>query len=392
MTFEKFFLLFFLHLAFKTIKMATLQLLIVDDEPGIRSGIVRIMKNFSASFPFLAEDFDYEITEAETGEIALQILDNKSVDIVMLDNKLPGISGMEVLEYINDKQFDVAVMMITSFASLDLAVKATNSGAHNFVPKPFTPQELKTAVESITKHIYLQRMTRKMNEQGKQIRFQFLSVLSHELKSPINAIEGYLRIMQEKQVGENIADYDVMINRSIERIKGMRGLIMDMLDLTRIESGRKKRELRQIDIVQIAKISMDTMDPISIQKNVKIRPSLPEEFLMQGDASEIEIIFNNLLSNAIKYNKENGEVFFDINLHGGFTVITVEDTGIGMTQEDISHLYEDFFRIKNQQTKNITGSGLGMSILKKIVDMYNGTIDVTSEPGKGSKFVVSFPH
>lgn len=113
---------------------------------------------------------------------------------------------------------------------------------------------------------------------------------------------------------------------------------------------------------------------------------------MQGDASEIEIIFNNLLSNAIKYNKENGEVFFDINLHGGFTVITVEDTGIGMTQEDISHLYEDFFRIKNQQTKNITGSGLGMSILKKIVDMYNGTIDVTSEPGKGSKFVVSFPH
>ena len=92
-------------------------------------------------------------------------------------------------------------MMITSYASLDLAVKATNNGAYNFVPKPFTPQELKAAMESITKHLFLKRMTRKMQAEGKEIRFQFLSVLSHELKSPINAIEGYLQIMQDKQAG-----------------------------------------------------------------------------------------------------------------------------------------------------------------------------------------------
>ncbi len=87
-------------------------------------------------------------------------------------------------------RIDTAVMMITSYASLDIAVKATNFGAYNFVPKPFTPAELKSSIENISKHLYLKRMTRQMKEEGKQIRFQFLSVLSHELKSPLNAIEG----------------------------------------------------------------------------------------------------------------------------------------------------------------------------------------------------------
>ncbi|MBN1200210.1 MAG: response regulator, partial [Bacteroidales bacterium] len=177
--------------------MKTLNVLVVDDEPGIRAGVIRVLRNFTVGFPFMDEDFDFSVVEAETGEEAITVLDKEQTDIVLLDNKLPGIYGIEVLEYIRKREFDTEVMMITSYASLDLAVKATNNGAFNFVPKPFTPQELKTAMESITKHLYLKRMTRKMNAEGKQVRFQFLSVLSHELKSPLNAIEGYLKIMQD---------------------------------------------------------------------------------------------------------------------------------------------------------------------------------------------------
>ncbi len=93
------------------------------------------------------------------------------MDIVLLDNKLPGIDGIDVLEYINKKKMDVAVMMITSYASLDLAIKATKNGAFNFVPKPFTPDELRASMEGIAKHLYLKRITRKMQQEGKQIRF-----------------------------------------------------------------------------------------------------------------------------------------------------------------------------------------------------------------------------
>ena len=140
--------------------------------------------------------------------------------------------------------------MITSYASLDLAMKATSNGAYNFVPKPFTPQELKAAMESITKHLFLKRMTKEMDDESQQLRFQFLSVLSHELKSPVNAIEGYLRVMKDKQVGDDIGNYAVMINRSLERLKGMRTLITDLLDLTRLESGGKTRNIQPVDITE----------------------------------------------------------------------------------------------------------------------------------------------
>ncbi len=373
--------------------MASLNVLIVDDEPGIRSGISRILKNFSVDFPFLEEEFTFELIEVGSGEEAIEIVDQNKTDIVLLDNKLPGKDGIEVLEYINKKQIDCSVMMITSYASLDLAIKATNNGAYNFVPKPFTPQELKTAMEGITKNLYLRRMTRKLNEAGKQIRFQFLSVLSHELKSPINAIEGYLRIMQERQVGSNLDDYTVMIDRSLERIKGMRSLIMDMLDLTKLETSKKARDDKKIDIVDIARISKDTMGPMAIQKNVKIYiDTNAEQIYFLAEPDKIEIIFNNLLSNAVKYNKDNGEVHCILREDDKSLKITVSDTGIGMAEEDIPKLFQEFSRIKNDKTKAISGSGLGLSITKKIVEeIYHGSIVVSSVPDKGTTFTIEMP-
>ena len=371
--------------------MNTLKLLIVDDEPGIRSGAKRVLQDFTVGYPFMDEDFSFDIVEAETGEKALEFIENDTIDIILLDNKLPGIEGIEVLEYIKKNNYDISVMMITSYASLELAIKATNNGAFNFVPKPFTPQELKTSVENITKNLFLKRMTQKMKEEGKEIRFQFLSVLSHELKSPINAIEGYLRMMQEKQIGDNVDDYKEMIDRSIERIKGMRSLILDLLDLTRMESGKKKRDLRKTDVAEIAKNVIDSIEPLAIQRNIKIHFETEENTYMNADKSELEIIINNLVSNAVKYNVESGKVFVKIFHSDNQLQIIVQDTGIGMSQEEMDLLFQDFVRIKNEKTKYVTGSGLGLSIAKKMTELYGGTIKVESEADKGSTFIVSIP-
>ncbi len=371
--------------------MATLQVLVVDDEPGIRSGVVRILQNFTVGYPFMDEDFDFAVIEAGTGEDAIEVLNAQHVDVVLLDNKLPGMDGIEVLEYINKQKFDLAVMMITSYASLDLAIRATKSGAYNFMPKPFTPQELRATIENVAKHLFLKRMTRKMQIEGKQVRFQFLSVLSHELKSPLNAVEGYLKMMQEKQLGDNIDSYTTMIDRSLARLKGMRNLIMDLLDLTRIESGKKERRLRETDLPAIARQAMDTMEPYAIQKNVKMTLSSKGNTSLLADADEMEIIFNNLVSNAVKYNKDNGTVRVQIEDAGKEIVFSVSDTGIGMSKEDAEKIFEDFVRIKNQKTKEITGSGLGLSILKRMVELYNGTIELESEPDVGSVFTVRIP-
>ncbi len=370
--------------------MEKLNLLVVDDEPGIRSGVNRILENYSISFPFMDEDFGFNVELAETGEEALEILKQKKMDIVLLDNKLPGIQGIEVLEYINEHRIDVVVVMITSYASLELAVKATRQGAYDFVPKPFTPKELRASIETITKQLFLRRMTQRLNVEGRQVRFQFLSVLSHELKSPLNAIEGYLRMLQDKKFGESLDEYMEIIDRSMHRIQGMRNLIMDMLDFTRIESGKKKRNPRDIKICDITQQCIDSFQPLSIQKDVDVYLNCSEKIIMNADPQEMEIILNNLISNAIKYNKQGGRVDVNLRKDKSRVILSVEDTGIGMKKEDIGRLFEDFVRIKSEHTKDISGSGLGLSIVKKLLENYEAEVKVDSAPGEGSSFTIEF--
>ncbi len=372
--------------------MGKLNLLVVDDELGIRSGIKRILESFSVSYPFMDEDFEFEVHEAESGEEAIELLDNYIFDIVLLDNKLPGIQGIEVLEYINSQALEAIVVMITSYASLDMAVKATKSGAYDFVPKPFTPKELRSCLENIAKQLFLRRITAKMQQEGKQIRFQFLSVLSHELKSPLNAVEGYLKLMLEKRNGPYLGDYTEMINRSMARVQEMRNLILDLLDFTRIESGKKARNIKTVFLSEIARQSIDIMQPMSIQKDVDIHLNCNENISLRADRQELEIVINNLVSNAVKYNKNGGRIDIDIRKDDDDSVLlSVTDTGIGMKEEDIEKLFEEFVRIKSEQTKNISGTGLGLSLVKKIADLYNATIQVESKPDAGSTFTLKFP-
>lgn len=371
--------------------MSLFKILIVDDEDGIRAGTKRILQNFHVDYPFMDEHIEFEVLEAATGEDGIEIIDNQQPDIILLDNKLPGIQGVEVLEYVKNKQYDIVVVMITSYASLELAVKATRDGAYDFIPKPFTPQELRSSIENITKQLFLKRMTQKLNTAGKAIRFQFLSVLSHELKAPLNAIEGYVKIIREKQLGEKVEAYDDMLDRSLERIKGMRTLILDLLDFTKIESGKPTQRIEAVDLRKIAQISVDTLRPYAIQKDVDIYLNVREEVMMKADPGEIEIIFNNLISNAVKYNKTGGRVDLFIEKLPAAVKISVSDTGIGMSGEEKDKIFDDFVRIKNIKTRHITGSGLGLSIVKKIVEMYKGSIEVQSIPDKGTTFAINLP-
>jgi two-component system sensor histidine kinase/response regulator len=294
--------------------MSTLKILVVDDEPGIRSGVSRILRNFRVDYPFMEEAFDFVVFEAATGEAGIEVIENNQPDILLLDNKLPGIQGIEVLEYVRKKQYNINVVMITSYASLELAIKATSDGASDFIPKPFTPQELRSSVENITKKIFLKKMTAKLKDSGKQIRFQFLSVLSHELKAPLNAIEGYLKIARDHQLGEKIDDYSIILDRSLERVHGMRTLILDLLDITKVESGKSQRVIVEMDLMEEARTAIEAIQPYSIQREIRINLHGPERLMIKADKNEIDIMFNNLISNAIKYNKDNGsvDVYFEL--------------------------------------------------------------------------------
>jgi len=371
--------------------MAVLKVLVIDDEPGIRSGVSRILNNFHVTYPFMDEDYTFEVTEAATGEDGIEILERNMPDILLLDNKLPGIQGVDVLEYIRKRNYDIVVAMITSYASLDVAVRATRDGAIDFIPKPFTPQELKSSIENITKQQYLKRITHRMKQEGKKIRYQFLSVLSHELKAPLNALEGYMRMMQGKQAGEMIDDYATPIERSLQRIQGMRNLIMDLLDFTKIRLERKEEKIQEVNMAEVASAAMVTVQPYAIQMDVSIHIEVKSDVVIMADPDDMEIVFNNLISNAVKYNKVGGKADITIDSSDGDAIVIITDTGIGISKSDTENLFTEFVRIKNEKTRNISGSGLGLSIVKKVIELYHGTIDVESTPDVGTVFTIRLP-
>jgi hypothetical protein len=371
--------------------MAVLKVLVIDDEPGIRSGVTRILRDFHVTYPFMDEDYTFEVLEAPTGEDGITVIENDKPDIILLDNKLPGIQGVDVLEYVRERKYDIVIAMITSYASLDVAIRATRDGATDFIPKPFTPQELKSSIENISKQLYLRKVTDKLKQEGKKIRYQFLSVLSHELKAPLNALEGYLRMMQEKQAGDRIDDYVTHIERSLQRIQGMRNLIMDLLDFTKIRLERKEEKIQEVDLAEVAKGAIVTVQPYAIQMEVSIGLDVRSDSVIMADPEDMEIIFNNLISNAVKYNKFGGKAEITIDSTDGEVLLIFSDTGIGIAEADKENLFTEFMRVKNERTKNISGSGLGLSIVRKVIELYHGTIKVDSTPDMGTIFTVRLP-
>jgi len=366
-----------------------LKVLVVDDEPGIRLGIARVLQGFTVRVPDLNGEVGFEVSQAETGEEALAILSTAAPDILLLDHKLPGISGLKVLDLTNKKPHDWLTVMITAYATIDTAVQATKRGAHDFLAKPFTPEELKSTIYKAAKHLVLQREARRLAAEKRQVRFQFISVLAHELKAPLAAVEGYLEVIRDRAVEPGTSKFDEVIDRSIVRLEGMRKMIFDLLDLTRIESGQKQRQLAEVDVRTVAAKAVETAQPAAAERGISIElhPGVP--VLMVADSGELEIILNNLVSNAVKYNRDGGRVDVTLSVADSRIALTVADTGIGMSPEEAAQLGGEFVRIKNSKTRSILGSGLGLSIVKKLATLYGGELGIVSTPDVGSTFTVT---
>ncbi|MBN1489606.1 MAG: response regulator [Phycisphaerae bacterium] len=369
--------------------MDTLRILITDDEPGMRLGATRALEHFTVHVPDIETDVAFAIEHAETGEAALACLADNPPDILLLDHKLPGISGLQVLDTVAEDKHDLLVIMITAYASIETAVTATKRGAYDFLAKPFTPDELKSTVRKAAIRIMLAKQARRLAEEKRQVRFQFISVLAHELKAPLGAIEGYLQILKDPRMRQDADQVGRMIERSLLRAGAMRKLIYDLLDLTRIESGLKQRDLRSVDLVEAARDALDTLAPDADARGIALVLEAPETLVLTADRSELDIMLNNLVSNAVKYNRDGGRVRVRIMEDAGRITLEVSDTGIGMTEAETQRLFQDFVRIKNVKTRDILGSGLGLSTVKKLARLYGGDATVTSEPDVGSTFTVS---
>ena len=368
--------------------MDTLRVLVADDEIGMRLGVMRTLRDFKVQMPDVNKEVAFTVEQAESGEEALEIIRRQPPDILLLDHKMPGISGLDVLDQLTEMHLDMLTVMITAYASIETAVIATKRGAYDFLAKPFTPEELKSTIQKTAARLVLAKQARKLTEEKRQVRFEFIRVLGHELKAPLNAVAGYLNLIKERSQGDNLAAYDEMIARSMIRIDGMNKLIHDLLDLTRIESGQKNRKPAMVDLVAAAQVAIEAVRPEAQTRNISVELHSNGSLPIMADAGELEMIFNNLLSNAVKYNRDGGSVDVALTRRKSQVVIAVADSGIGMTKDNIERIFDEFVRIRTKDTAQVDGTGLGLSIVKKLVQFYGGNISVESQPDMGTTITV----
>jgi len=367
-------------------QQVTLQVVMVDDEEALCQGVRRIIERYKVHVADVLVDAAYTFRYFTSGEDYLVYLtEGGEVDLLLLDLKLPGVGGMDVLDAMSGQGREVLTIMITAYATFETAVKATKLGAYDFLAKPFTPDELRYALRKATQQLILSRQARKLAEEKRQVRFNFISVLAHELKAPLNAVEGYLNILRTTEEDQNLT----MVERSIVRVDGMKKLIGDLLDLTRIESGQRERVIKRLDLGELARASFDLFAGDAERRGISMELDADAGIELFADAGEAEIVLNNLVSNAVKYNRDGGKVTVAIRRKGDAVRIAVTDTGFGLSPEEAGKLFNEFMRIKNEHTVKILGSGLGLSTVRKIANMYDGEAIVKSEPGVGSTFTVT---
>ncbi len=224
------------------------------------------------------------------------------------------------------------------------------------------------------------------------LKSQFVSMVAHELKTPVAAVQGFLNIILDDSIQISAEQQKDYIYRSVVRLKGLLDLVNDLLDISRMELKTKQREIEELSVDEIMDSTLEMLEIEIKKRGLKLEKAYSENLpKIRADRNEIARVFTNILSNAIKYNSDKGKIKIDINSKANFLVIRISDTGIGLKPEEKSKLFQEFFRAKNEKTRGISGTGLGLTIVKRIVDSYHGIIEVESEYEIGTTFIIKLP-
>jgi len=355
------------------------KILIIDDDESMRDSCNQVLKKSG-----------YTIETVENGEKGLSLTKKLKPDLILLDLKMPGMSGNEVLKRI--KEFDprIIIIIITGYATVESAVDSMKQGVYEYLPKPFTPKELRKIVQhGLLRRKCLMEADRLRNEKEK-MRKNFVSLVTHELRSPLSAVQQNLMTITGGMMGEIPKSVMDTLERLSERIKALIHLINDWLDFSKMESGEVAIERKSVDLKKILTDIIDLFESSAEKQEITLRLDASQDnYTIYGNAQTLEMLFSNLINNAIKYNCQGGSVTISMEKKDTTIQVAVEDTGIGIPEDKLPLIFEQFYRIKDKSM--VEGSGLGLSIVKKIIDLHQGNIEVSSKEGKGTTFILKLP-
>ncbi len=225
-----------------------------------------------------------------------------------------------------------------------------------------------------------------------QMKSNFVAMVAHELKSPLASIEQMIYALQIDCKHEAAHACGKLHNRMTVRTKDLLRMIDNLLNLSKLENGTIIFNLEPINGHEIIKDIVEIAAPQAESKDISIDyRQCKEDWWFHVDYDHIRTAFMNIVSNAIKYTPEGGQVEISTSISGGLANLTVKDSGIGISEKDLPHIFDRFYRVKGKATRHITGSGLGLSLVKEVVEAHKGYIDVQSDPDNGTTFILSFP-
>ena len=373
------------------------KILIVDDEVGIHRGVQRAL-----------EPQGYSIETATTIEEGLQKIRQAKFDLVLLDVMLPDGRGIDLVAPAHADDPNLVIVIITGYATVELAVDAIKQGAYDFIAKPFSADMLLLTVrqgmekrqllleaqrlQAIEQEAALLTIEKESAEKLSEFKSTFTLMIAHELRSPVSAAQSLLRTLIHGLAGTVSEKQGEILTRIDARMDELMALINDLLDLASSKTLADEPSLTSMSLQAALQASIDRFCIQAEHKNITISYHIPEtplEILATPDS--LERILGNLISNAIKYTLEGGSVEVSMQLVADEVEICVADSGIGIPQAALEKLGEEFYRAENAKQSGITGTGLGLSIVKQNIDYLRGRMQIYSVEGQGTTFRVYFP-
>lgn len=365
---------------------------------------------------------DYEVHTALSAEEGLKVLDQYMIHLIITDQKMPGMAGVEFLEKVVKTHPETMRMILTAYSDIDFIMRAVNKcGIYRYILKPWDTRELKIIIDKALqnyqlsqdkKHLLenLEKANRELEDKVRArteelrikneeltkinaVKDKLFTIISHDLRQPLVSLGVFFEIL--KQLPEDVSrlKLDQFYMKLQANLQDVTSLLDNLLFWSQSQMGQSRIESKPIRIQELVKRNIELYKVSALQKGINIElKSLRGDPIVLGDENIINLVMRNLLNNAIKYSKKKSFVTVSIsNAENGDLVVSVKDRGVGMSKKLMRNIFEREYHNTTRGTSNEKGTGLGLKLCKEYLEKQSGKLHLESEKGKGSVVTFTVP-